>query len=164
MFTKEEIKHIAESTLTSQTVFGVLAKRERYRKETNLTKLHNQLMNQGFSIVEEDYINTFRSLEEKGAGVLIFGRKGKPNRFKWNYNLKGVAKMAKGEETDIQSIKKGPGRPQGSTNIMKRPVGRPRKEVTPQSTIKLILEIPSNGLTKELSELLSRVNEFKKAV
>lgn len=130
MINNETIKQIAHENSTAKTVFQALDKRQRYRKETNLTKLEHSLLNSGEKIVSDEYFDTFKKLESLGIGSLVLGRKGKPNRFIWNYSLKDVAKaavkdlspneMSRIESKVVKNLK--PGRP-----AKKRGPGRPPK-------------------------------------
>lgn len=156
MFTQKEIKSIANGSETAKTVFDVLSKRRRFRRQTNLNKLQQMLMDQGCLIVEDDYINLFKELETKGVGSLIVGRKGNPNRFKWNYSLKSVAKAAIGNDNVEQFEplgKKAPVITPENSLIPKRKPGRPRKEV---QHVEVTLRIPS--------DMLKLIEVFKKAV
>lgn len=124
MLNHENIKSIATETNTSKTIFDALERRQRYRRQTNLSKFESQLLNNGEKIVNDEYLNTFKKLETAGVGSLIIGRRGKPNRFVWNYSLKDVAKAAK-EEVNLSSL---PKMQMGSRKRLSR--GRPPK-VTP---------------------------------
>jgi hypothetical protein len=96
MFNESTVKAVFESTPTAGTIRDVLSERIRFRHQTNLNKFRNDLLSAGHKIVEKEYIETFQKLDQLGVGSLIIGRRGKPNRFLWNYNLKDVAKSAKG--------------------------------------------------------------------
>jgi hypothetical protein len=82
---------IANETPTSKAIFKALAERQRFRRRTDLNRLHKTL---GDQITEEEFLSTFKKLQEAGIGSLIIGRKNNPNRFAWNYNLKSVANAA----------------------------------------------------------------------
>lgn len=149
-----EIKTIAESSDTSKAIFEVLKDRKRFRRYTNLSQFNQVLLNKGYKVVEDEYFDTFKALEKAGAGSLIIGRKGNPNRFIWDYNLKDVAKAASGEEVKPQVIKRGPGRPPKVTTVLK-------VDEKPK-TIKLTININTEDLLKEFrAELLELA---KKAV
>lgn len=149
-----EIKTIAESSDTSKAIFDVLKDRKRFRRYTNLSQFNQVLLNKGYKVVEDEYFDTFKALEKAGAGSLIIGRKGNPNRFIWDYNLKDVAKAASGEEVKAQVIKRGPGRPPKVTTILKVDE-RPK-------TLKLTININTEDLLKEFREQLLEL--AKKAV
>lgn len=102
-FNKETVKTVFESNHTAGTIRDVLSKRIRFRHQTNLNKFRNDLLSAGHKIVEKEYIETFQKLDQLGVGSLIIGRRGKPNRFLWNYNLKDVAKSAKAISTPPSS-------------------------------------------------------------
>lgn len=97
MLDQDVIRSIANESNTSKAVFDTLSKRIRFRRQTNLSKFANLMINKGERIVEEEYIQLFKRLEEAGIGTLVIGRRGKPNRFKWNYNLKDIGRIGMGE-------------------------------------------------------------------
>lgn len=141
MFNQEEVRAVAKQSSTSQTIFNSLAQRKRFRRETNLKKFQETLLNEGLGIKEEDYFETFKALEKMGIGSLVIGRKGNANRFIWNYSLKEVAKSAvnKKELTDVQRLGK------------KAPVVTSKKKtrtlaVGKEKMIKITLEIPHSML------------------
>lgn len=153
MLNQEQIMSLAKSTKTAENIVSALKDRKRFRKETNLSKFHQILMNNGASIVENEYMDFWKGLEKLNLGSLIIGRKGKPNRFKWFYNLKGFAKVASGETAEIQPLGK-----KTVSLTEKRPVGRPRKVVSEPAgnTIRITLDIPAH--------MLKFMEGFKKAV
>jgi hypothetical protein len=98
---------IASSSPAGRAVFKVLEARERFRRVTDLNRLHAYIVeNVNGSIEEDAFLNVFRSLESMGAGRLIIGRKNRPNRFYWSYNLRDAAQAAKDNKTiaDLQPL------------------------------------------------------------
>lgn len=111
-----QIQSIANESSTSKAIFSALSERERYRTRLNLKKFRYDLINKGEKIVEDEYLATFKRLQDLGIGALVIGRKGKPNRFLWHYNLKDVATASSGKSNvELRTLDK-----------MKKPVGRPR--------------------------------------
>ncbi len=78
----------------SGLVYKVLGSRQRIRQQTDLTVLYRQIKRLDRNVNEKDFLATFRKLEADGAGSLVIGRRGNPNRFIWKYNLKDVATLA----------------------------------------------------------------------
>lgn len=158
MLNQLQIKSIAEETNTSKEVFSHLKERIRFRRETNLHKLHNILMHSGAKIVEEEYINLFKRLQDEGAGALIIGRRGKPDRFKWYYNLKKIAEAAYNPSTIIDKLN------DPNQKVVKRSRGRPRKvqNITSDDPMTLTVKIPSNVDSKKLNELMSMISNLVK--
>ena len=152
MLNEQEIMELAKSSKTAENIVSALKDRKRFRKETNLSKFHQILMNKGASIVEDEYMDSWKGLEKLELGRLIIGRKGKHNRFKWFYDLKGFAKVASGGTAEIQPLGKKTG-PKTVSLTEKRPVGRPPKS---RDTIRITLDIPAH--------MLKLVEGFKKAV
>lgn len=165
MLNQDKIKTIANSSPTSKVVFNALSERERYRDQLDLRKFKNDLMNKGEKIVQDEYIETFKMLEQLGVGSLIIGRKGKPNRFKWNYNLKDVAKASMNNEVkEFKAI----AQPIITT---KRPRGRPRKNqsilnaVSTKATnqpISITINLPADSNPADVAALLSLVKGMTK--
>lgn len=92
--------HTAEVTITD------LALRERLRTFSDITRTKNKLIRNGERIVEADYMAFWKSMQDEGLGVIVYGRRGKPDRFEWHYSLKLVAKAAlEGTNEVAQKIK-----------------------------------------------------------
>jgi hypothetical protein len=107
MLDKNELKTIANESPTSQAVFDHLASRQRFRVRTNLVKLKYDLIHNGKKVVDNEYLGTFKKLHELGVGNLIVGRRGKPNRFIWNFNLKDIGQAAFNElKDDVRTVGK----------------------------------------------------------
>ncbi len=78
----------------SDLVLGILSERQRHRQRTDLKNLYRQSKKSDPNIDEDKFMDVFRSLAAAGAGSLIVGRRGNPNRFIWKYNLKDIAEAA----------------------------------------------------------------------
>lgn len=89
-----DLNQISKANKTAEAIFGIFSERIRFRRVTNLQKLHNDLVNQNKPVDDDDMVQTFKSLEDAGLGALVIGRNGNPSRFVWDYNLKEVAKAA----------------------------------------------------------------------
>lgn len=92
-----KVKRLAESSGTAKILFKILAERDRFRRFTDITHWTKTLLEDGFKIVEDEVMQVMKGLEAAGAGVVIYGRHGKHDRFEWFYNLKPLAKYAIGE-------------------------------------------------------------------
>lgn len=135
---KEALKELPKKNHTSFMVLKDLSERQRTRFETDIDRNAMKLLNKGLKVNTEQYLQVWKDLEELGAGVIIWGRNGNSNRFKWNYSLKDVGTAAVNpdaikenvmplpfnSEKDInppkkrykKSRKSGRGRPVGSKN------------------------------------------------
>ncbi len=101
-----KLKQIADENETSQLIMFSLADRNRFRSITDISHMKNILIQKGEKIVLEDYMKTWKELDAMGVGAIIYGRNGKPNRFKWNYNLKAVGQSAmSGKDIEVKAIK-----------------------------------------------------------
>lgn len=104
--TLDVIKLVAQETPTAHIVFNSLARRQRFRYETNLNKMKNILLNSGEKIVEDEFRALFRKLQDYGVGAIIYGRGSNPDKFKWNYNLRDLAKAAVTGTVRAEDVKK----------------------------------------------------------
>lgn len=87
-----KLKEIASRNETASITANSLATRERIRHHSDIIRTRAQLVRDGQRIVDSDYMQFWKELENAGVGSLIFGRKGKPNRFAWHFSLKSIAK------------------------------------------------------------------------
>lgn len=124
------LNEIATATPTAKIVTQKLADRQRLRHVTDISRIRNDLVKDGSRIVDEEYMAYWKQLQNQKIGNIIYGRKGKPNRFEWHYSLKSVAQAAlDGKDVQLQKLepsqlempikppkvetKRGPGRPKG---------------------------------------------------
>lgn len=85
---------ITNKTHTSTVTMLLLALRARDRDTTNLNAMKDKLIRMGEKVVEEHYEAFWQGLHEAGVGTFVRGRRGRPDRFKWNYSIKVVARAA----------------------------------------------------------------------
>lgn len=150
MLNQEIIQKIANENQTSKDVFSALRERVRFTRRTNMDKFESDLLGQGFKIESRQYFDIFKKLEDAGAGRIVFGRKGNPTRFTWNYDLKDVARAS------VTTI------PDKEIKQLNQPLakkrGRPRKVVSvpvvPQDKEKVSVTI---NVSKELLSALNDV-------
>jgi hypothetical protein len=88
------LKKIASANPTSETVMLDMGLRERVRPFSDIQRTRNRLIREGHRIIEEDYKAFWKQLQDAGAGVIVYGRKGQPDRFQWHYSMKKVAEAA----------------------------------------------------------------------
>jgi hypothetical protein len=89
-----KLKAISHASHTAEVTMTALAMRERLRNFSDITRTRNQLIREGEKIVDADYMAFWKGLQDAGVGVIVYGRKGKPDRFDWHYSMKKVAKAA----------------------------------------------------------------------
>lgn len=155
------LKEIAHANPTAEAITLALAVRKRFRHVSNLRGMKNSLLKRNEKVVDEDYMRYWKQLEEAGVGSVVHGRKGNPDRFEWNFNLKTVAEAAiQGTNNEVapfetkklvakrSTSKRGPGRPRLSVGKAeaKRKVGRPKKEGFTQIEKKLLKRLLSKLL------------------
>lgn len=97
----EKLKKIGHANHTSEVIITALALRERLRHFSDITRLRNQLVRAGEKIVDEDYMVFWKSLEDAEVGSIVYGRKGKPDRFQWYVSMKLVAQAILEGKTEI---------------------------------------------------------------
>lgn len=130
---------IAHSNETALATMEELNNRQRNRKFLNIELIHKNLLRKGLKIVDADYMKYWKDMQEAGVGSIVYGRKGNPDRFACNYNLKDVAQVALGggkveeiapvvsngtPDPIVVEAKRGRGRPKGSKNKRKKSAGK----------------------------------------
>lgn len=105
MLNGPKLSSIAKASDTANVITKSLASRERLRHVTDISRVRNELVNAGERIVDEEYMAYWKALQDEKVGTIIFGRRGKPNRFAWHYSLKSIAKAATtGESIEAKQI------------------------------------------------------------
>lgn len=90
---KKALGKIAYKNSTSEAVFTLVGTRERARGETDIRRLKSELINEGFQIIPNEFLQTFKDMAAMGIGELQQGS-GKPPRWRWLFNQIEVAKIA----------------------------------------------------------------------
>lgn len=122
-----KLKEIAHKSHTATVTATSLALRERLRHSSDITRTRAELARQGERIVEADYMQFWKDLQVAGVGSIVYGRKGKPDRFDWYYSLKSIAKACI-DGSNVQAVKvAGPMQPEAPKVIL-----RPKSEVAPK--------------------------------
>lgn len=88
------LQTISNASPTAEAVTVYLSQRERLRHFSDIHRVKNSLIRMGEKIVDSDYNSYWKSLQDEGAGVIVYGRKGRPDRFEWHYSMKKVAEAA----------------------------------------------------------------------
>lgn len=100
------LKKIANSNHTAEVVMTDMALRERVRPFSDIHRTRNRLIREGEKIIEDDYKKFWKDLQDSGAGVIVYGRKGNPDRFQWHYSMKKVAEAAlDGKDLSVAAAK-----------------------------------------------------------
>lgn len=95
---------IADKNDTSEAVFSLLAARERSRSEIDLGRLKLALIHEGFKIIPQDFIETFRELAKTGVGEFVHVQGQKP-KFRWHFDMKEVGRVAIGDSAALRKVK-----------------------------------------------------------
>lgn len=132
---KDKIKNVTNASRTATVTMIVLGFRQRAHAFINLASVKRELLSMNERIVDKDYMEFWRGLENAGAGSVILGRRGKQTRFEWNYSLKQIAGIAiEGKEEEVKKIasKRKPPKVVIAPKLPKKAVSEPDKEVKPQ--------------------------------
>ncbi len=165
---KSDLSKIAKKNGTSEAVFSVIALRERNRQETNLRRLRDELLAEGFKVVPNEFTAIFRDLAKAGIGDLV-SEKGKPAKFRWNFAMKDIGKIGietpAGIKVDNKPVKVYSGTQEGKK--MDTKAKRANEVVNRIAAIKDQLELVKplyeelDDLTEELLEV-AEVNQTLK--
>ena len=175
-FNYATVEAIAKSSDVSMQIFKHLSERKKVRKEINLGNLILTLLSQGKRFDLDSFYKTWKEMESKGLGTLVYGRNGKSDRFLVNYNLKllgeaGVHGKPVEAPTVVPVKSKLRGRPKGSKNknfdrsqfmaklwakrkrngIKIKGIGQPKKKVV------LIKQTSNDRVVKLLEQVLNQL-------
>lgn len=159
-----ELNKIAHSSPTAEITMTALALRQRVRHYSDINRTRNLLMNHGEKIVDSDFQQLFNDLEKAGIGVIIRGRKGKPDRFEWYYSLKSVAKAAlnksdeKVEKIQVKAPKQVQEPKKNENEPIKTPIQASKREILIPLRPDFYVEIDlPHDVTKDEVAIISRV-------
>lgn len=126
-----KLKQITNASHTAVVTMLLLALRQRARGFSNIPATKEQLLAMNEKVVEEDFQTFWKELQAAGIGSIVYGRRGRPDRFQWHYNLKQIAKIAiEGREEAIKELaKKKPRRIRNQVSPKKR-TAKPVKTVS----------------------------------
>lgn len=157
------LKAVAESNATSKAIFGELSTRQRSRHRINLRKFKYDLLTNGNKVIDEEYVETFKKLQEMGVGKLISGRHGNPSRFVWSYKLKDIAQAAQsGEAIIMPEVKQKKTRKPYTKRKIESKVPVETVRQVAQSTISLVFNFSTDTRMEDLAALVSLAKELEK--
>lgn len=90
---KNALGKIAYKNPTSEAIFTLVGTRQRARPEMDIRRMKAELLSEGFQVVPQEYLQTFKDMANLGIGELKEG-KGQPPRWRWLFNQIEVAKVA----------------------------------------------------------------------
>lgn len=125
----DKLRSIYSASHSAQVTMLSLSQRERLRHFSDISRLKTKLLREGEKIVDEDYKKFWEELQAAGVGSIIYGRKGKPDRWVWYYSLRSIAKVViEGSNDQIEKIevKKRP-----KAVVGKSPIRKPSKQAKP---------------------------------
>jgi hypothetical protein len=89
------LKAKANKNRELMTLFHYGVQRGRNREVTDIEQLRIGIQRRGGESLDPvKWAEAFKILEDMGMGALIIGRRGKNNRFRWNYSLKAIGTAA----------------------------------------------------------------------
>lgn len=89
------LKAEAEKSHEFLTLVYYGANRQRNSEVTDIEQMRKLIeVKHGENLDSGKWLEAFKRLEDLGMGSLILGRRGKPNRFRWNYSLKAIGTAA----------------------------------------------------------------------
>jgi hypothetical protein len=100
----QKLRMLYQESTTAQVFFDHMAGRQRNQNETKVDRILSLLNADGEGISRGEIINLFRQLQDAGCGQFLTGRHGWPSRFVWDVESLGAAKVAVGEEQEVQTI------------------------------------------------------------
>lgn len=139
------MKEIAKSNVTSYSLMLYFALRERHTDNFNVRLLKSDLIKSSVPVNDKDLYEAMEQLQKENLGVIVYGKNGTDDHFKWNYKitqfnrtafepkvLKPILKNSNSVKTrksnfynavreyqGLPVIKRAPGRPKGSKNKTK---------------------------------------------
>src|ERR1700747_3737824 len=100
----ERLKNLYQENSVARLILDQAARRQRNQSETKVDRIIALLAAQGHDVSRGEVIESFRRLEDLGAGQFVSGRHGWPSRFVWSVGMVSVGKAAAGEPQEIESI------------------------------------------------------------
>lgn len=92
-----ELQTFAKSNELGKYVFEALSSRERAAARSDIDAIFRELESgKQAELNYFKYLDVWKMLEDKKLGTLVYGRRGNPNRFVWNTNLKHLGRIALG--------------------------------------------------------------------
>ena len=137
---EKSVQKIFNENETSKVVLDHLLNRQRSGNHINITRLRHDLIADNVKFYEVDFLNVFENLVKAGVATVVRGRRGKPSRLFFNYNLRSIAQMAMvGREAELEKIlatHKKRAEEAAAKGIAKRAKAKPKKAAAKKATKK----------------------------
>lgn len=102
---KEKLKKITNASHTATVAMVMLGFKQRAHSFTNLASFKSKLAAAGEKVIDRDYMDFWRGLEQAHVGSVVLGRRGKQTRFEWDYSLRQIARIAiEGKDDVIEKL------------------------------------------------------------
>lgn len=156
-----KLQEIATANETAIITAQALQERSRNRMTSDITRMRSQMVRDGKKILEADYVKFWKDLQTAGVGSIVYGRRGKPDRFDWHFNLKNIGKaMLDGSNEKVEQLVEETSMAKKSVQIRKPSSDTETIHVSleePETSRKIEFVLPSGGrvemkVPKQLSE------------
>jgi hypothetical protein len=97
--TAQAIRKLYTQQPWAQRIFDHFGDRTNNSSATKIDSLANLL-----KVTVSEATAVAKELQAAGLGVYVVGRKGNPSRIEWHFTLASMAKSARGERDDLESI------------------------------------------------------------
>jgi hypothetical protein len=101
---QEGLRKLYSSDKTARIFLDHMSTRQRNQNETKVDRILKVLGREGHSVTRGDIVGLFRSLQDIECGQFVTGRHGWPSRFVWDVGLTSVARIAAGENSEVEQI------------------------------------------------------------
>lgn len=101
---QEGLQKLYKADETARIFLDHMSTRQRNQSETKVDRILKVLSREGHTVTRGDIIGLFRNLQDVECGQFVPGRHGWPSRFVWDVGLISVARIAAGENAEVEAI------------------------------------------------------------
>jgi hypothetical protein len=98
------LRRLYASDPRARATLDHFAARQQDRSEMTVDRMWELLASEGHVLTRADVIETFRNLQQVGAGKFVIGRKGHLSRFQRSVSLIELGRIAKGGDTPSAQV------------------------------------------------------------
>lgn len=166
-FDVNKIRALSAQNPVAKAIFDTLKDRKRNTKELDLRRLYRMLKENSAALSREELYDVFRHLQTMGVGEISFGRRKKPNRFRWtgvklldlvdalNEEITQVEEKHKAEQTAHESVAK------NGFSIATPDTGVPTESILIRKG-SIQFEVSSNASNKTFIKLAKLIRRIEK--
>lgn len=93
----QELTNLYQSDEKARAIFDLYSHRQRGRQTSSTQRIRRVLKDHGVEMSTKELSDFYLKMQKAGVGRCVAGRKGRVNRFIWNFHLKSVAEAAQGK-------------------------------------------------------------------